>query len=54
VAPALEATAERERGGEDPLLTQIEQQLKAMLNKLTDETRAARSGGEQGIAKSFP
>lgn len=54
VGPALEASPERERGGEDPLLTQIEQQLKAMLHELTDETRAARSGGEKGIAKSSP
>jgi 1-acyl-sn-glycerol-3-phosphate acyltransferase len=38
VAPALEATAERERG-DDPLLGKIEMQLKEMLAKLAAEVR---------------
>jgi 1-acyl-sn-glycerol-3-phosphate acyltransferase len=39
IAPALEATAERERGSDDPLIGRLEAQLKEMLAKLAAEVR---------------
>jgi 1-acyl-sn-glycerol-3-phosphate acyltransferase len=48
VGSAIEAGPDRERGGDDPLVGQVEQQLKAMLVKLSAEVRASRVKGESG------